>query len=96
MPQAAIPEATCALDLANAELEKWLSSSIESAPASSGEVLVQSRLGLLSLEIEQILGSTQSVTGSIKCEDGRSKSLHFRLDTSANGALVQLGKDLDT
>jgi hypothetical protein len=93
IPVAEIPEATCALDLVDAELEKWIASSIESS--SSREVLVQSRLGLLRLEIEQTLGSTQSVTGSIKCEDGRFKSLHFRLDASASGALVELGQELD-
>jgi hypothetical protein len=93
IPVAEIPEATCALDLVDAELERWIASSIESS--SSREVLVQSRLGLLRLEIEQTLGSTQSVTGSIKCEDGRFKSLHFRLDASANGALVELGQELD-
>ncbi len=95
IPLAEIPEATCALDLVDAELQEWIASSIESSSASSGEVLVQSRLGLLSLEIEQTLGSTQSVTGSIKCEDGRFKSLHFRLDASANGALVELRQELD-
>jgi hypothetical protein len=93
IPVAEIPEATCALDLVDAELERWIASSIESS--SSREVLVQSRLGLLRLEIEQTLGSTQSVTGSIKCEDGRFKSLHFRLDASASGALVELGQELD-
>jgi len=93
IPVAEIPEATCALDLVDAELERWIASSIESS--SSGEVLVQSRLGLLSLQIEQTLGSTQSVTGSIKCQDGRFKSLHFRLDASASGALVELGQELD-
>jgi hypothetical protein len=93
IPVAEIPEATCALDLVDGELEKWIASSIESS--SSEEVLVQSRLGLLRLEIEQTLGSTQSVTGSIKCQDGRFKSLHFRLDASASGALVDLGQELD-
>ena len=93
IPVAEIREATCALDLVDAELERWIASSIESS--SSGEVLVQSRLGLLSLQIEQTLGSTQSVTGSIKCQDGRFKSLHFRLDASASGALVELGQELD-
>ena len=93
IPLAELPEATCALDLVDAELQEWIASSIGSF--SSGEVLVQSRLGVLSLEIEQTLGSTQSVTGSIKCQDGRFKFLHFRLDASANGALVELGQELD-
>ena len=88
-------EETCALDLDSAEIEQWITSSIEESSLSSGEVLVQSKLGDLNLEIEQTLGSTQSVTGSIRCDDGRSKTLHYRLDSSANGALVELSQKLD-
>ena len=90
------PEATCALDLLDGELEGWIASSIDlSSSSTSGEVIVDSKLGLLSLEIQQTIGSTQSVTGSIQCQDGRSKSLHYRLDVSANGKLVELSQKLD-
>lgn len=89
------PKITCALDLPDSEMKKWIASSIDSASATSDEVLVQSKLGLLILEIEQTLGSTQSLTGSIKCDDGRAKSLHFRFDASADGTLVELGQELD-
>jgi hypothetical protein len=90
------PEATCALDLPDAELESFIASSIDlSSSSTSGEVIVDSKLGLLSLEIQQTIGSTQSVTGSIQCQDGRSKSLHYRRDVSANGKLVELSQKLD-
>jgi hypothetical protein len=88
-------EVDCALDLSPAEIEKWIASSMGESALSSGEVLVQSKLGDLSIEIEQTIGSTQSVTGSIRCDDGRSKTLHYRLDASANGSLVELGQKLD-
>jgi hypothetical protein len=88
--------ATCALDLLDGELESFIASSIDlSSSSTSGEVIVDSKLGLLSLEIQQTIGSTQSVTGSIQCQDGRSKSLHYRLDVSANGKLVELSQRLD-
>jgi hypothetical protein len=88
--------ATCALDLLDGELESFIASSIDlSSSSTSGEVIVDSKLGLLSLEIQQTIGSTQSVTGSIQCQDGRSKSLHYRLDVSANGRLVELSQRLD-
>jgi len=90
------PETTCALDLADRELERWIASNIDlSSSSNSEEILVDSKLGLLSLEIQQTIGSTQSVTGSIQCEDGRSKSLHYRLDSSADGNLVELSQRLD-
>jgi hypothetical protein len=90
------PEVSCALDLANHQIEDWITSSIDSTPSTaSGEILVQSKLGVLSIKIMQTIGSTQSVTGSIRCDDGRSKDLHYRLDASTNGSLVQLSQKLD-
>jgi hypothetical protein len=89
------PEVACALDLDDSEIENWIASSVDSVATSSGEFMLESKLGILRLEIQQTLGSTQSVTGSINCDDGRSKHLHFRLDASANGALVELGQKLD-
>ena len=89
-------EIRCAMDLPKKQLTEWIFSSLEkSLQATSNEFALQSKLGFLRLEIRQRIGSTQSVTGSIECEDGRSKLLHYRLDTSASGALVELGQKLD-
>lgn len=91
-----LPKITCALDLEAVEFRNWIVSNIESSPLSgSGNVLVESDLGLLTLQTGQIIGSTQSLTGSIECKDGRLKSLHYRLDTSADGSLVELSQKLD-
>ena len=90
------PEATCALDLERGKLESWIASSMDlSSSSTSREVLVDSKLGLLTLEVQQTIGSAQSVKGSIQCQDGRSKSLHYRLDLSASGKLVELSQGLD-
>lgn len=90
------PEVSCALDLSSGELRDWVAAGLEGrASNSSAEVLVQSELGTLTLEIQQTLGSTQSVTGQIDCDDGRSKKLHYRLDASAIGNLVEIGQELN-
>jgi hypothetical protein len=87
---------TCALDLPDRLLREWIVSTLDSAsPNSSGELLVQSNLGLLKLETQQVIGSTQSVSGFIECQDGRQLQLHYRLDRSANGSFVELGQKLD-
>ena len=94
--QSAQLEISCALDLSADEIKDWVATSLEDLEAaSSAEVLVQSKLGALSLKIQQTLGSTQSVTGKVECDDGRSKQLHYRLDTSANGSLVEIGQKLN-
>jgi hypothetical protein len=90
------PDISCALDLSAGEFKDWVAASLEgSAATSSAEVLVQSALGALTLKIQQKLGSTQSILGQVECEDGRSKKLHYRLDASANGNLVEIGQELD-
>jgi hypothetical protein len=90
------PEISCALDLSVGEFHDWVAANFERrSSTSSAEVLVESELGTLTLEIQQTLGSTQSVTGQAECEDGRSKKLHYRLDTSANGNLVEIGQELN-
>jgi len=90
------PEISCALDLSVGEFHEWIAASLEGrSSTSSAEVLVKSELGTLTLEIQQTLGSTQSVTGQAECEDGRSKKLHYRLDASANGNLVEIGQKLN-
>jgi hypothetical protein len=96
LEQSAQLEISCALDLSADELKNWVATNLEDLEAaSSAEVLVQSKLGALSLKIQQTLGSTQSVTGKVECEDGRSTQLHYRLDTSANGSLVEIGQTLN-
>jgi hypothetical protein len=90
------PDISCALDLSAGEFRDWVAASLEGrGSTSSAEVLVQSELGTLTFEIQQTLGSTQSVTGQIDCDDGRSKKLHYRLDASANGNLVEIGQELN-
>jgi|GEM_PF-1011192 len=89
-------EISCALDLSDGEFRNWVAASLEGrSSTSSAEALVQSEIGTLTLEIQQTLGSTQSVTGKAECEDGRSKKLHYRLDTSADGNLVEIGQELN-
>jgi hypothetical protein len=90
------PDISCALDLSAGVVREWVAASFEGrVSTSSAEVLLQSELGTLTLKIEQTLGSTQSVTGQIDCDDGRSKKLHYRLDASANGNLVEIGQELN-
>jgi hypothetical protein len=90
------PDISCALDLSAGEFRDWVAASLEGrGSTSSAEVLVQSELGTLILEIQQKLGSTQSVMGQIECDDGRSKKLHYRLDASANGNLIEIGQELN-
>ena len=87
---------TCALDLPDRLLREWIASTLDSAsPNGSGELLAQSNLGLLKLETQQVIGSTQSVRGFIECQDGRQMQLHYRLDRSADGSFVELGQKLD-
>jgi hypothetical protein len=96
LEQSAQLEISCALDLSADELKEWVANSLQDRKsASSAEVLVQSALGTLSLKIQQTLGSTQSVTGKVECDDGRLKQLHYRLDASANGSLVEIGQKLN-
>lgn len=87
---------TCVLDLPANELRDWVVASISNRNAGSrAQINVSSDSGVLNLEIEQTLGSTQSVIGFVECPDGRSKQLHYRLDSSANGRLIELGQKLN-
>jgi hypothetical protein len=89
-------EISCVLDLPADEFNKWVAESLEGRGSSNAaEVLVQSELGTLFLKIQQTLGSTQSVMGQVECEDGRSRKLHYRLDASASGNLIEIGQDLN-
>ena len=87
---------SCALDLENRDLEQWLVSAIsKNKNSGSGAVVIQGELGLLNLEVGQVLGSTQEISGYLECRDGRKTNLHYRLDVSASGSLVPLGQKLD-
>ena len=91
-----VDKVSCALDLSDNEMRKWIAESISARDlAGPKKIFVNSELGSLNLGIEQTLGSTQSVTGSIECKDGRTKQLHYRIDVSANGALIELRQRLD-
>lgn len=88
------PSIVCALDLAPQELNAWIAMTI-SSEGKSGSVVIQTDRGLLNLEVEQILGSTQSVSGYLECQDGRTRDLQYRLDSSSTGAMVELGEKLN-
>ncbi len=89
-------EISCVLDLPADEFNQWVAKSFQGrGSTNSPEVLVQSELGNLFLKIQQTLGSTQSVMGQVECEDGRSRKLHYRLDVSASGNLIEIGQDLN-
>jgi len=89
-------EISCVLDLPADEFNQWVAKSFQGrGSTNSPEVLVQSELGTLFLKIQQTLGSTQSVMGQVECEDGRSRKLHYRLDASASGNLIEIGQDLN-
>jgi len=89
-------EISCVLDLPADEFNQWVAKSFQGrGSTNSPEVLVQSALGNLFLKIQQTLGSTQSVMGQVECEDGRSRMLHYRLDASASGNLIEIGQDLN-
>lgn len=89
-------QVSCVLDLPVNQIKVWVSESISGRELGSpSKILVSSELGELALEVLETLGSTQSVTGLVQCSDGRSKQLHYRIDSSASGGLVELGQKLD-
>jgi hypothetical protein len=88
------PLIDCALDLAPEELNAWVAKAL-AGESKSESVVIQTELGLLNLEVEQTLGSTQSVSGYLECQDGRTKALQYRLDSSSAGAMVELGEKLN-
>jgi hypothetical protein len=89
------PQITCALDLTAAEFRTWLKEQFSSSESKSGQLVVQTDLGTVSLTVEQTLGSTQLINGNLDCLDGRSQRLQFRTDSQKEGDLVELGERLD-
>lgn len=86
---------SCALDLTESEFRMWLKNQVENANSKGSELVIQSDLGLVNLQIEQSLGSTQLVNARIECQDGRSQKYQFRTDSQRGGELVELGERLD-
>ncbi|CAB4627854.1 unannotated protein [freshwater metagenome] len=87
---------TCALDLPEPEFQEWFRATVSGSKGKDLDVIVvQTELGSLNLKVDQALGSTILVSGSLECSDGRSKGLQFRADDSADGTLVELGTKLN-
>jgi hypothetical protein len=87
---------SCVLDLESRELKDWISSTISANQMpGSGSLVIQEDLALLNLEVGQVLGSTQEISGYLECQDGRKQNLHYRVDASASGTLVPLVQKLD-
>lgn len=90
------PAIRCAIDLATEDFNSWLSKQLtDSWVESKDDPVIQTELGILDLRIIQELGSTISLQGSLICEDGQTKELHFRADKSTLGKVVSLGSKLD-
>lgn len=90
------PEIDCAMDLDSKEFDNWLEQSVfDSLAKVQDQLIQQTDLGLLNLNLESSLGSTRLYAGYLECQDGRSLELNFRADSSATGNLVQLGGKLD-
>jgi len=86
---------SCALDLTDAEYRDWFKDQYRNADIQGSELAIQTDLGLVAIEIEQALGSTQLVSARIQCQDGRSQSFEFRTDSQSGGDLIELGERLD-
>lgn len=92
-PLAAI---SCALDLEKAEFGSWLTGQLAQRKLdASSQLAIQTDLGEIAIEVEQVLGSTQLIRGTVACEDGRATSLQFRTDSEQPGELIELGEKLD-
>lgn len=87
---------SCALDLADIEFRSWLEDQLSSMRRQqTGQIVIETQLGIVTLEIGQALGSTQLVTGTLNCQDGRSIELAFRTDSQTGGELVEIGQRLN-
>lgn len=87
------PKINCALDLAPDEFNSWLSSSLLlQGQNQTKQQLIQTDLGLLTLEAEGSIGSATFFAALVDCQDGRSRTLSFRADSSALGKIIQLGQ----
>jgi hypothetical protein len=87
---------SCALDLEKAEFGSWLTGQLAKRKLdASSQLAIQTDLGEIAIEVEQFLGSTQLIRGTVACEDGRATSLQFRTDSQQPGELIELGEKLD-
>ncbi len=87
---------TCALELSDKEFASWLKDQIFSREQTkANQLVIQTEMGVINLTVEQTLGSTQLISGTFGCEDGRSISLQFRTDAQQGGGFVELGPRLD-
>lgn len=84
---------SCIADLSSAEFENWLSQTLSSELATGGglELQKQTELGQLRIVVESTIGSAAKVTGVAVCYDGRERSVNHRIDTSGEGAVIELG-----
>lgn len=86
---------SCALDFAESEFRDWFSRQIPNSMAHGSELVIQSDLGLATIQIAQSLGSTQLINARVECQDGRTQSYQFRTDSQKGGDLIELGERLD-
>lgn len=86
---------SCALDLTEAEFRDWFKNQVRNTTAEGSELVIQSDLGLVTIQIEQSLGSTQLINARVECPDERTQSYQFRTDSQKDGDLVELGERLD-
>jgi len=84
---------TCIVDLSPAEFENWLSKTLDSEETLSGglDLQMQTNFGQLSVVVESTIGSAAKITGKAVCADGRERLVNHRIDTSGEGALIELG-----
>lgn len=84
----------CIVDLSKSEFDRWLSSSLESAPAliAGQELLLNTELGDLAIVVDKVIGSAAKVSGLVKCSDQRQLEINHRVDTSGTGDVLELGQ----
>jgi hypothetical protein len=85
----------CALDLTESEFRDWFNDQLSNSMAQGSELVIQSDLGLVTIQIAQSLGSTQLINARVECQDGKTQSYQFRTDSQKGGDLVELGERLD-
>jgi len=84
----------CIVNLSKSEFDRWLSSSLESAPAliAGQELLLNTELGDLAIVVDKVIGSAAKVSGLVTCSDQRQLEINHRVDTSGTGDVLELGQ----
>jgi hypothetical protein len=91
-----VPAISCALDLDRAVFDSWIKGQLgKRRLEASSQFAIQTELGEVAIEVDQVLGSTHLISGTLTCEDGRAVSLKFRTDGQRPGELIELGEKLD-